>query len=53
MKLLLLSLLLLCGCSSRDEIKDSEFNKDGITIIVIYTNGTYIVLPTIDRGFYE
>lgn len=50
MKLLLLSLLLLCGCSSRSE-KEYEYNRDGITIIVIKTDGTYIVFPSL-RGYF-
>ena len=49
MKYLLISLILLCGCTSRERVYDPGYNSDGLTIVVIHSDGRVEVLPTIKR----
>jgi len=49
MKYLLMSLILLCGCTHREDKYDPGYNSNGITVIVIHSDGRYEVFPTVKR----
>jgi hypothetical protein len=49
MRLLLISLI-LCGCVHREDRYKPEYNTNGITVLVIHSQGGVEILPSITKG---